>query len=81
MKKADDGATRNATQATVWVPDISLGNRNSKKAMGIDIRRGEDLLGTLLIARGGIEFRKPRQKKDGRQIPWSEIVEMFSKRS
>jgi hypothetical protein len=69
---------RNVTQAVAWMPDVVLGNRSGKRAMGIELRRGEEPLGRFLLAKGGIEFQKPGQKKQGKQISWKKLAKLLT---
>jgi hypothetical protein len=66
-----------ATTAYVYLQSVELGNL-SQYATQIEVRAGDKPLGRLFIARTGIEFRRPHQKKRGVQKNWNDLIDWLS---
>jgi hypothetical protein len=66
-----------ATTAYVYLAAVELENL-SKNATQIEVRADDKPLGRLFIARTGIEFRGPHQKKRGVQKSWNELIDWLS---
>ena len=63
-----------ATTAYLYPQWVELGNL-SQNATQIEVRAGNKPLGRLFVARTGIEFRGPHQKKRGIQKTWNEVID------
>ena len=77
MDLENQKARTKSIAATLYTQPIELGNL-SKNATQIEIYSSGKPLGRISIARTGLEFRAPHQKKRGVQKDWNEVIAWLS---
>jgi hypothetical protein len=69
---------RKATTAWLYLMPVELRNL-ANNATQIELRDSEKKpLGRLFVARTGVEFRAPNQKKRGVQKNWNELIDWLT---
>jgi hypothetical protein len=69
--------TKKKTQTTVTVTQAStveLTKRNSSNSLEIQVRRGEELLGTLKMGRGSVEWWPKGNFSNSVKMNWERFV-------
>ena len=66
------------TQVTATLPNsIELTKRNSSNSMTLEIRTGDDLLGTLFMGRGSVEWWPSGNRVHALKKSWTSFAAML----
>jgi hypothetical protein len=69
-----------ATKVVAYLPaSIELTKRNSANAMTVEVRRGDELLGTLYMGRGSVEWWPGGNKVNALKKKWEEFASILDK--
>lgn len=66
------------TKVRVMFPGyMDLTKRNSENSLSIEVRRGDDLLGNLLMGRGSVQWWPKGNKKHSVKKGWREFANIL----
>ena len=68
---------RTTTVIVSQASDVELTRRNSRNSLSIEVRSGNELLGTLALGRGSVEWWPNGNSKNALKKSWTQFAKLL----